>query len=58
MYSSTEQKPLHLAKDDITCKYCGVACYWQQVWGAEGKPETRLFEAGKPHVCDTSADFE
>lgn len=57
MYKSTDTKPLHLAKEDITCKYCKVVCYWQQVWNAESKPETRLFENGKPHECDTSNDF-
>lgn len=58
MSTDTERKPLRLAKGDITCKLCGTECYWQEVWGKEGKPEIKLFEGGKPHQCDHTADFD
>ncbi|HSV48330.1 MAG TPA: hypothetical protein VLJ58_21255 [Ramlibacter sp.] len=48
--------PLHLAREDITCKHCGAECYWQETYGADGRPKAKLFEDGKPHVCKPSAD--
>jgi hypothetical protein len=47
---------MHAAKEDLTCKHCGEECYWQEVFGPDGKPRVRLFEGGKPHVCKPSAD--
>jgi hypothetical protein len=52
----TERPPMHLAKEDLTCKHCGAECYWQEVITADGTPKPRLFEDGKPHVCKPSPD--
>jgi hypothetical protein len=52
----TERRPLHLAREDITCKSCGAECYWQEVVTKDGHIKPRLFENGKPHVCRPSAD--
>lgn len=48
---------MHLAREDITCQFCGAEdLYWQEVFGPDGKPRARLFEDGKPHVCKPSTD--
>lgn len=54
------RKPLHLARDDITCKKCGAPCYWQEVVNPQGEIVTRLFENGKPHDCSKAKadDFD
>lgn len=54
------RRPLHLAKQDITCSRCGVPAYWQEVINKEGQPEIKLFAGGKPHDCRTATadDFE
>lgn len=50
------RQPLRIAKVDLTCRSCGAPCRWQEVWGDDGQPKTRLFEGGKPHVCKNTAE--
>jgi len=52
------RQPLRLAKEDLTCKHCGADVYWQEVTDKDGYPKPRLFQNGKPHVCNVADDFE
>lgn len=64
MSETYDREPDPFADEDpepreLICRCCGSPhVYWQEVYDKEGFPKARLFEDGKPHVCNVADEFD